>query len=120
MSKGYLFFHTLTTTFTSLLFPMSSNQYTRLVKILADQGFTGVEFIEKVKNTFGLILEVVTQVLGNSAFQVIPKRWIVERTFGYLAFHRRLTKNYEVKTAHSEAFIYWAMIRIMTKKCRGT
>ena len=103
-----------------LVFEKIKNQYSRLVKILADQGFTGVEFIENVKNTFGLILEVVSQVLGKGTFQVIPKRWIVERTFGWLAFHRRLTKDYEVKTAHSEAFIYWAMIRIISKKCRGT
>lgn len=106
-----------------LVFEKLKNRFTRLVKILADQGFTGVEFIENVKNTFGLVLEVVVQVLGKGPFQVIPKRWVVERTFGWLVFHRRLTKDYEVKTAHSEAFIYWAMIRIMTKKCqkcRGT
>ena len=48
----------------------------------------------------GLILEVVTQVLGKGTFRVIPKRWIVERTFGWLAFHRRLTKDYENLKRH--------------------
>ena len=103
-----------------LVFEKLKNRFSRLVKILADQGFTGVDFIQNVKNTFELVLEVVTQVLGKGAFQVISKRWVVERTFGWLMFHRRLPKDYEVKIAHSEAFIYWAMIRIMTKKCRGT
>lgn len=103
-----------------LVFATLHNRFGRLVKILADQGFNGVEFIEKVKDAFGLVLEVVIQVLGKGPFQVLPKRWIVERTFGWLMFHRRLTKDYEVKIAHSEAFIYWAMIRIMSKKCRGT
>lgn len=103
-----------------LVFEKLKNRFGRLVKILADQGFTGIEFIQHVKDTFGLVIEIVAKVLGKGAFQVIPKRWIVERTFGWLAFHRRLTKDYEVKIIHSEAFIYWAMIRIMTKKCRGT
>ena len=53
-------------------------------------------------------------------FQVVPKRWIVERTFGWLAFHRRLSKDYEVKEAHAEAFIYWTMIRLMSRKIRET
>lgn len=69
-------------------------------------------------NTKGL--EVVAQVLGVSAFVVQPKRWIVERTFGWFAFHRRLNKDYEVKVAHSELFIYWTMIKIMSKQIRGT
>ena len=94
--------------------------FSRLVKILADQGFSGVEFIQRIRDTYNLIVEVVVQVLGKGSFQVLPKRWIVERTFGWLMFHRRLAKDYEVKIAHSEAFIYWAMIRIMSKKCRGT
>jgi len=103
-----------------LVFAQLQNRFSRLVKILADQGFNGAEFIQKVKDTYGWVLEVVIQVLGKGPFQVLPKRWIVERTFGWLMFHRRLTKDYEVNIAHSEAFIYWAMIRIMSKKCRGT
>lgn len=96
------------------------DRFSRLIKILADQGFDGVEFIKRVKDTYNLVLEVVVQVLGKGPFQVLPKRWVVERTFGWLMFHRRLSKDYEVKIAHSETFIYWAMIRIMSKKCRGT
>ena len=101
-------------------FAKLKDRFSRLVKILADQGFDGVAFTQRVKDTYNLVLEVVVQVLGKGPFQVLPKRWIVERTFGWLMFHRRLTKDYEVKIAHSEAFIYWAMIRIMSKKCRGT
>lgn len=101
-----------------LVFAQLQNRFSRLVKILADQGCNGVEFIEKVKDSFGLVLEV--QVLGKGPFQVLAKRWIVERTFAWLMFHRRLTKDYQVKITHSQAFIYWAMIRIMSKKCRGT
>lgn len=57
-------------------------RFGRLKTILADQGFDGVEFIQRVKTQFSLVLEVVCQVLGVKGFQVLPKRWIVERTFG--------------------------------------
>ena len=106
------------------------NRFSRLKTILADQGFDGVDFIAQVKTQFSLVMEVVCQVLGRSrvrvkGFTVLPKPhrrtgWIVERTFGWFSFHRRLSKDYEVKLAHSEAFIYWTMIRIMSRKIRET
>ena len=101
------------------------NRFSRLKTILADQGFDGVDFIAQVKTQFSLVMEVVCQVLGRSrvrvkGFTVLPKRWIVERTFGWFSFHRRLSKDYEVKLTHSEAFIYWTMIRIMSRRIRET
>lgn len=95
-------------------------RFGRLTTILADQGFDGVEFIQKVKAQFSLSLGVVCQVLGIKGFTVLPKRWIVERTFGWFSFHRRLAKDYEVKTAHAETFIYWTMIRLMARRIRET
>ena len=50
------------------------NRFVRLIKILADQGFDGVEFITQIKEGFNIVLEVVAQVLGIKGFQVIPKR----------------------------------------------
>ena len=47
-------------------------------------------------------------------FQVLPRRWVVERTFAWLGRHRRLSKDYEVLTATEEAWIYLAMSRLMT------
>lgn len=96
------------------------NRFSRLTTILADQGFDGAEFIVQVKTQFSLVMEVVCQVLGVKGFTVLPKRWIVERTFGWFSFHRRLSKDYEVKLTHSEAFIYWTMIRIMSRRIRET
>ena len=102
-----------------------SNRFSRLKTILADQGFDGVDFIAQVKTQFSLVMEVVCQVLGVKGFTVLPKPhrrtgWIVERTFGWFSFHRRLSKDYEVKLTHSESFIYWTMIRIMSRKIRET
>lgn len=53
------------------------NRFSRLTKILADQGFDGVDFIAKMENTFKIQWEIVVQVLGLKGFSVLPKRWIV-------------------------------------------
>lgn len=91
-------------------------RYPRLVKILADQGFGGEEFINSIAKTFSWILEIVAKVAGIGGFQVQPIRWVVERTFGWLGFQRRLVKDYETLTQNSIAFTHWAMIRLMVRK----
>jgi len=98
------------------LFALMSEKYPRLKKVLADQGYDDEEFTTRIGKTFGFVLEIVKRVLGISGFQVLPKRWVVERTFGWLMFHRRLVKDYEEKTEHSESFIQMAMIRLMLRK----
>jgi len=52
-------------------------------------------------------------------FQVLPRRWVVERTFGWLTRCRRLARDYERKTAHAEAMIQVAMIRLMAARLAG-
>ncbi|KJE24376.1 transposase, IS4 family, partial [Frankia torreyi] len=52
-------------------------------------------------------------------FQVLPRRWVVERTFGWLGRCRRLARDYERKTAHAEAMIQVAMIRLMAARLAG-
>ena len=49
-----------------------------------------------------------------TGFPVLPRRWVVERTFAWLGRHRRLSKDYEVLTTTEEAWIYLAMSRLMT------
>jgi putative transposase len=105
-----------------LLFTALGQRFIRLKIILADQGFDGVNFLATVKATYQLTVEVVCGVLGVKGFQVapvggvVPKRWIVERTYGWWAFYRRLNKDYEVKESHTEAVIYWTMSRLMSRK----
>lgn len=63
-------------------------------------------------------LEVVSGIKGQKGFVVQPKRWIVERTFGWLNRSRRLSKDYERTIESSEAFVKFAMIHLMVRRLR--
>ena len=67
---------------------------------------------------WGWLGVVVKKLVGQVGFVVQPKRWIVERTFGWLNRSRRLSKDYERTTASSEAFIKVAMIHLMIRRLR--
>ena len=69
-----------------------------------------------VKTTCKITLQTVLRPVEARGFVILPKRWIVERTFGWLNRHRRLSKDYERLTENSEAAIYVAMIDLMTKR----
>jgi putative transposase len=89
----------------------------RLKVILADSIYSGSLAII----TWALgrwKLEVVKRPRGQKGFQVLPKRWIVERTFAWLGRNRRLSKDYEQLPETSEAWIYLAMIHLMTRRLR--
>ncbi|MBX0334333.1 transposase, partial [Pontibacter sp. HSC-14F20] len=90
----------------------------RLRLFFADQGYGGLAMWEWVKNTFRHLnwrLEIVKKI-HKKAFEALPKRWIVERTFGWLNLYRRLSKDYEYSTKSSETMIKVAMIHIMLNK----
>ena len=91
-------------------------KFPRLQKILADQGYTE-RFIAWFMTTFGWIVEIVRRNPDVTGFEVIPKRWIVERTFAWMNMYRRLSKDYEYHTSSSEAMVYLASIRLMLKRC---
>ncbi len=87
----------------------------RLRLIWADGGYAG-QLIDWVEVTFGCLLEIVKRSDKAEGFQVIPRRWVVERTFGWLGRYRRLSKEYEYLTETSEAMIYAAMIHLMLRR----
>ena len=68
------------------------------------------------KRALGWQLEIVDRVQGQQGFVLLPRRWVVERTFSWLNRQRRLSKDYERLPQTSEAFIYVAMIRLMVRK----
>jgi len=89
-------------------------QFTHITTIFADQGYTGT-LIAHIKATLNISLEIVKRVEVR-VFHILPRRWVVERTFGWFGFYRRLAKDYERYPQHSEAFVYLAMSNIMLNR----
>jgi putative transposase len=87
----------------------------RLKKIWADGGYAG-KLVDWVKEHCGWVLDIVKRSDQAQGFEVIPHRWIVERTLGWLNRARRLSKDYERLPASAEAMVYVAMISLMTKR----
>ena len=98
-----------------LVLEQVKDAFPRLKLIWADAGYSG-QLIDWVNLVCGWILEIVKRSDDIKGFQVLPRRWVVERTFGWLGRYRRLSKDYEGLTESSQAFIYAAMIHIMVKR----
>ena len=90
--------------------------FSRLKLIWADGGYAG-EFVRIAKQRFKRVIEIVKRSDANT-FVVLPKRWIVERTFGWFSKYRRLSKDYETLTNSSESMIYIAMINLMIHRLK--
>lgn len=85
----------------------------RLKKIWADGAYGGDKLAKWCQEQGGWELEVVERNKEVKGFEVLPKRWIVERTFAWLVRNRRLAKDYERKVQTSETIVEIAMIRLM-------
>ena len=84
-------------------------------KILVDGGYRGTTFADFVKTVYGAEVEVVKRNEIHK-FEVLPKRWIVERSFGWLEKNRRLWKNCERKLHHSMQITTIAFISVLLKR----
>ena len=98
------------------------HRFARLRLIWADQAYTGelVTWVWALRSWRHIRLEVVKRVEGLKGFHVLPKRWIVERTFGWLNRYRRLSKDDEFLTQTSETMIRVAMIHLMIRRLART
>ena len=74
-----------------------ADRFPRLRKVWADGGYAG-QLLEKAKDWGKWVLEIVKRSDKAEGFELLPHRWIVERTFGWLGRYRRLSKDYEVFT----------------------
>lgn len=101
-----------------LLFAMLVAAFGWLKLIWADGGYAGQleKEVREIKRHRNIRLEIVKRSDAAQGFKILPKRWIVERTFGWLVQSRRLVRDYEVKTSHSEAMIYLSMSKRMLAK----
>lgn len=110
-----------------LLLETVGDEFPRLRHLWADMGYRG-KVVGWIKEHLGWTVEIVKQprrwfrvpegeeVPFVPAFVVLPRRWVVERTFAWIGRYRRMSKDYEYLTASSESFIYAAMIRLMLKR----
>ena len=88
----------------------------RLKVLFADSAYGRNGLPQWVRETFGWVLQTVLRPVGMKGFVVLPKRWIVERTFAWLARYRRHARDYERTTESSETVTYIAMINLMSKR----
>jgi putative transposase len=88
----------------------------RLKKIWADEAYAGEKLAGWLEEQGGWELEIVERDRKAKGFEVLPKRWIVERTFSWLIRNRRLSKDYERLVQTSETFIEVAMIRLLLRR----
>ena len=88
----------------------------RLKVIFADSAYGRGGLPAFVRDTLGFAIELVKRPPGTVGFQVLPKRWIVERTFGWLGRSRRLSKDYEYHPKTSETMIHISMTHLMLKR----
>lgn len=83
--------------------------------IWADGGYAGL-LVRWARMATAIALEIVRKQEGQKTFEVLPRRWVVERTFAWLMRWRRLRCDYERSTAASEAMMKWAMVGLMTRR----
>jgi putative transposase len=94
---------------------LTSSTKQALQKIWADGGYRG-KLVDWVHENLEIALEIVERDPALKYFQVLPRRWVVERTFAWLGRYRRLSKDYEQCTRSSEGMIYLASIHTMLKR----
>lgn len=92
-----------------------TRRWPRLRVIWADGGYAG-QLIGWVKRTGGWLLQTILRPVGAVGFVLLPKRWVVERTFGWFTKDRRLVKDDEADIDMSETMIYAAMIHRMVRR----
>jgi len=93
--------------------------YPFLLKLYADSGYQGPKFQQGLHRVCRQVNLEIVRRSDAGKFVVLPKRWIVERTIGWLNRCRRLSKDWECLNRNALAFLHWASVRIMVRKlCR--
>jgi len=101
-----------------LLLQMLTDRFGWLKLIWADGGYAGklVQWVHQLQRKRRLRLDIVRRCDDAKGFKILPKRWIVERTFGWLSKYRRMSKDYETTVESATAMIHIAMTRLMLKR----
>lgn len=98
-----------------VLYKLAPAVKSHLRKLWADGGYAG-KLIDWVREHLDAVLEIVERDPAQKGFKVLPRRWVVERTFAWFGRYRRLSKDYEHDPSSSETVIYLASIRTMLRR----
>jgi transposase len=90
-------------------------QFPTIRLVWADAGYAG-KLVTWAQQVLTLAVQIVRKRQGIHHFEVLPRRWVVERTFSWLGKCRRLAVDYERKPEHHQAWVQWAMVRVMVKR----
>jgi putative transposase len=96
------------------MLPGLRERFPRLTKLWADGTYRG-KFVEQAAE-LGIDVEITTRLSDQPGFQVIPRRWVSERTCAWLGNYRRLSKDYEYWVYTSDAMIYAAMVHMRVRR----
>jgi putative transposase len=91
------------------------NVYPSIAKIWADGSYGG-HLVQRARDELNVDVEIVKKPADAHTFQVLPRRWVVERTFGWWNRERRLSKDYERLPSTTEAWVHVTMVRLMTRR----
>jgi len=97
------------------LLALLRERFSTIALVWADGGYAG-RLVVWAKSVLHLTVSVVKRSDDTTGFMVLPRRWVVERTFGWLLRHRRLVRDYERRPDHHEAMVLWATVSIMTRQ----
>ena len=94
-------------------------RFPRLRLIWADAGYAG-RLVDWAQALGGYVLAIVRRPRDSHRFEVLPRRWVVERTFAWLGRCRRLSKDFEALPETSEAWVHVAMVHLMLRRLNPT
>ena len=89
--------------------------YSVTLKALADGSYAG-DLVRRAHDELNIDLEIVKRPANMHTFKVLPRRWTVERTFGWWNWERRLSKDYERLPSTTEAWVHVTMTRLMVRR----
>ena len=98
-----------------IVFKKIRRHFKKLKLIWADGAYAG-KLIVWARRYCGWKLTIIKRSDRQKGFKVLPRRWVVERTFAWLSHYRRLSKDYEYRTDTSETMIYLAMTHLMIRR----
>lgn len=97
------------------LLALLRERFSTISLVWADGGYAG-RLVSWATAVLRMTVTIVKRSDTTTGFVVLPRRWVVERTFGWLVRHRRLVRDYERRPDHHEAMVWWASVSIMTRR----